>query len=81
MNFVYLPNKVTPLNPHELLNIANAASPIRPFNINHFTGEDSRIQKIECECRGNGDFELIEQKDGEYRRYAKCRNCGTISGL
>lgn len=81
MNFVYLPGKLTPLSAVELLEIANNASPVRPFKINHFVGEGSRIQQLKCDCNGNGDFELVEQKENEYRRYVKCRNCGTVTGL
>ena len=81
MNFVYEMGKLTPLTPSQLADAANLVNPFGAYTEMDFMGSDDRTQNIMCQCKGSAEFELLPPKDGEYRRYVRCRICGEIKPL
>lgn len=81
MNFVYKKDRLTPLTATEIASAANAASPFAPFTADDFTGEQSRINRLQCKCNGNGEFEVCSPRPDEFRLRVRCRTCGTETFL
>lgn len=81
MNFVYEKGGLFPLDAIQLAEAANSASFLAPFTKFDFMGNDSRVTKLKCHCHGNGEFELIDQKQDEFRRFVQCRTCGVKTAL
>lgn len=82
MNFIYKKGRLSSLTPEELTEIANeAAHPFAPYTIADFTGDECRVQQLQCYCHGNGEFELIDPDEYDFRRYVRCRICGVKTAL
>ena len=75
MNFVYKKGCLKPLSAQEIAVAANAASPFAPFTEGDFIGENSRINRLTCNCNGNGEFEVLPPRANEFRLRVCCRQC------
>lgn len=78
LNFVYEKDKLTPLTPKQLAKAANLVNPFGAYSEADFDGANDRVQRIECFCRGNGEFELLPPEPNDLRRTVKCRLCGAV---
>lgn len=82
MNFVYKKDSLTPLTSKQLLDAVIEVCPFpEAYSTKDFEGENDRVQKLTCDCKGNAEFELMEPQKNEFRRHVRCRVCGKTMAM